>query len=103
MANALECAFDHSYSEVVLVGLDETAKLTFGTLAMCSDVYRLSCMRNPAVAYGLGSGSNLTFLNHSANKDQAQKVFFRDFSDFTKTSLGIYRDRCSLKSPDLLV
>jgi len=82
----LEELFRGDYAEVILAGGIGYGKTTFGTIAVAYDVYKLSCLRDPATAYGLKTGSNITFVNVSVDKKQAKKVFFADLYDLIKAS-----------------
>ena len=72
----LEELFEGDYTEVVLGGGIGWGKSRKAELGILYDIYRVSCLRVPAAAYGLIPGSTLAFLNVSVNKTQAQKVLF---------------------------
>ncbi len=82
----LEELFAGEYSEVVLGGSIGWGKTRFMEIALAYDLYLLSCLRDPAKAYGMMSGSNMTFINVSVNVTQARNVFFRDFYNIIKSS-----------------
>jgi hypothetical protein len=86
IVEALEDLFTREYSEVVLAGSIGWGKSTFGTIAVAYDLYRLSCLRDPAVTYGMKTGSNMTFVNISVDKMQAQRVFFTDLYNLIRSS-----------------
>ena len=83
---ALELLFDGPYSDVVLAGSIGWGKSTFGTLAVCYDLYKLSCLKDPAVTYGMKARSNITFVNISVDRRQAERVFFTDLYNLIKGS-----------------
>ena len=83
---ALEHLFEGPYSDVVQAGSMGWGKSTFGTLAVCYDLYKLSCLRDPATTYGMKSGSNITFVNISVDKRQAERAFFTDLYNMIKSS-----------------
>jgi hypothetical protein len=68
--------FDGSYSEVLLMGAIGWGKSVMAEIGIAYDIYRVSCLRSPADAYGLLPNSSLVFLNVSVRKLQAQKVLF---------------------------
>ena len=82
---ALEHLFEGPYSDV-LAGSIGWQKSTFGTLAVCYDLYKLSCLRDPATTYGMKTGSNMTFVNISVDKRQAERAFFTDLYNTVKGS-----------------
>jgi hypothetical protein len=82
----LELIFGGPYSEVVLAGSIGWGKTTLGTLAVAYDLYRVSCLRDPAATFGMKPGSNLSFVNISADKKQAQGVFYTDLSNLIRSS-----------------
>jgi hypothetical protein len=86
IVDSLEQLFEGRYSEVVLAGSIGWGKSTFGTIAVAYDLYRLSCLRDPAVTYGMKTGSNMTFVNISVDKMQAQRVFFTDLYNLIRSS-----------------
>ena len=83
---ALEHLFDGPYTDVLLAGSIGWSKSTFGTLAVCYDLYRLSCLEDPATTYGMKIGSNITFVNVSVDKRQAERAFFTDLYNMIKSS-----------------
>lgn len=83
---SLELLFSGPYCEVILAGSIGWGKTTFGTLAMAYDIYRLSCLRDPAATFGMKSGSNISFVNMSVDKAQARRVFFTDLYNLVQDS-----------------
>lgn len=81
IVEALETVFGGYCSEVMLTGSITWDKITFGALAFAYDLYRLSCMKDPAVTYGMKTGSNFTFLNLSVTKRHAESEFFARLRD----------------------
>jgi hypothetical protein len=63
----LEELFAGDYTEVVLGGGIGTGKTTFAAMVLAYDIYLVSCLRDPAGAYGMVPGTPLTFLNVSVN------------------------------------
>lgn len=58
----LEELFEGQYSEVLLTGGIGWGKSRMAELGICYEIYRLSCLREPASVYGLMPGSTLGFL-----------------------------------------
>ncbi len=81
----LETLFAGNYTEVVLGGAIGWGKTTFAVVAIAYELYRLSCLKDPALAYGMKPGSNMTFINVSVNVTQATKVFFQDLYGLVKS------------------
>jgi hypothetical protein len=82
----LEELFDGDYTEVVLAGAIAWGKTRCMEIAIAYELYKLSCLRDPARAYGMMKGSNLTFVNVSVDKNQALKVFFQDLYGLIQSS-----------------
>jgi len=68
--------FEGDYLEVCLGGSWGWGKSREIEIGIAYEIYLLSCMREPALAYGLIKGSNLVFLNVSVDVTQAQRVLF---------------------------
>lgn len=75
----LEELFEGDYTDVILSGSIAWGKTRFMEIAVAYDLYKATCLKDPARAYGMMRGSNLTFVNVSVDKTQATKVFFQDF------------------------
>jgi len=73
----LEEMFTGDYIEAVFTGGIGYGKSTIAELSMCRMLYEVSCFRNPQRAFGLMSGSVITFINVSVNKENAKKVVFQ--------------------------
>jgi hypothetical protein len=82
----LEELFDGQYTDVILTGSIGWGKTRFMEIAVAYDLYKVSCLKDPARAYGMMKGSNITFVNVSVNKTQATKVFFQDLYDLLSAS-----------------
>ena len=65
------------WSEAVFTGAIGYGKTTLGTAMMAYDVYRLSCLRDPALAYGMAPGTEICFVNVSVTRRQAEQGFFQ--------------------------
>lgn len=74
----LEELFASDYSEVVLGGGIGWGKTRWMQIGISYDLYRVTTLRDPARAYGMITGSNLTFVNISVDRTQANNVLFRD-------------------------
>jgi hypothetical protein len=94
IVDSLEPLFEGRYSEVVLAGSIGWGKTTFGTLAVAYDLYKVSCLKDPAKTYGMKTGSNITFVNVSVDKRQAEKVFFTDLYNLIKNSKYFNQEFC---------
>ncbi len=76
--------FDHEYEIVVLGGATAWGKTWMMRIGIAYEIYCLTCLRDPAVAYGQIPGSRIAFLNVSVRKDQAVRVFFTELFQFIK-------------------
>jgi hypothetical protein len=61
-------------------------KSVFAEVGICYDLYKVSCLKNPADAYGLLPNSNVAFINVSVNKTQASKVIFGGIGNLIRNS-----------------
>jgi hypothetical protein len=68
--------FDGEFCEAVFTGAIGTGKTTLGQAILAFDIYAVSCLRDPGLAFGMRPGANIGFVNVSVSKVQAQKVFF---------------------------
>jgi LAGLIDADG-like domain len=68
--------FEGDYLEVCLSGSWGWGKTREIEIGIAYELYLLSCMREPSVAYGLIRGSTLVFLNVSVDVTQAKRVLF---------------------------
>jgi hypothetical protein len=68
--------FQGRYSEALLMGAIGWGKSVFAEVGICYDLYKVSCLKNPADAFGLIPNSNVAFINVSVNKSQATKILF---------------------------
>lgn len=78
--------FEGSYSEVLLMGAIGWGKSVMAEIGIAYDIYKVSCLKNPADAYGLLPNSNLALLNVSVRKLQAQKVLFSGLGNLIRNS-----------------
>jgi hypothetical protein len=78
--------FEGSYSEVLLMGAIGWGKSVFAEVGICYDLYKVSCLKNPADAFGLLPNSNVAFINVSVNKTQASKVIFGGIGNLIRNS-----------------
>ena len=78
--------FSGRYSEVLLMGAIGWGKSVFAEVGICYDLYKVSCLRNPADAFGLLPNSNVAFINVSVNKTQAAKVIFGGIGNLIRNS-----------------
>ena len=77
LVDDLEEMFAGSYNVVVLGGGIGWGKTRAMAVAICYEIYKVSCFRNPARALGLIEGSDISFPIVSVTKEQAQKVLFK--------------------------
>ncbi len=82
----LKQQFAGHYSEVVLTGSITWDKLTFVKLATCYSLYWLSCLKDPALTFGMKTGSNITFLSMAAGTRTAEHTFFQGLRDMIGSS-----------------
>ena len=68
--------FEGDYLEVCLGGSWGWGKSREIEIGIAYEIYLLSCMREPASAFGLIPGSTMVFLNVSVDVRQAQRVLF---------------------------
>jgi hypothetical protein len=78
--------FGGNYSEVLLMGALGWGKSVFAEVGIAYDMYRVSCLKNPADAYGLLPNSNVAFINVSVNKTQATKILFGGLGNLIRNS-----------------
>jgi hypothetical protein len=88
----LEELFAGEYTEVVLGGGIGTGKTTFAAIVLAYDIYLVSCLRDPAAAYGMVPGTALTFLNVSVALTQARTVLFESLFNLIRNSPYFQRE-----------
>jgi len=66
----LEELFEANYSEVVLTGSQAWGKTVFANIGILYDIHLLSCLKDPAPAFGQIPGSPMAFVNVSVRKQQ---------------------------------
>jgi len=64
-------------TEGVFTGAIGYGKTTWGMAIIAYDFYCVSCLRDPAMAYGMTPGTEICFVNVSVTKRQAEQGFFR--------------------------
>ena len=74
-------------------------KTVFAEVGICYDLYKVSCLKNPADAYGLLPNSNVAFINVSVNKAQASKVIFGGIGNLIRNS-PYFRERFPFNAID---
>jgi hypothetical protein len=72
----LEEFFQQEHWLAILRGAIGSGKTTFADVALAYMIYQLSCLRDPAAAYGLLAGSTVALIMVSINLKQAQRVLF---------------------------
>jgi len=72
----MEELFHGGYREAVLTGSIGWGKTFFASIAACRVLYELSCMRDPHRSFGIGKGSDISFVVLSVKEDLAIKVAF---------------------------
>ena len=61
-------------------------KTVMATVGIAYDIYKVSCLKNPADAFGLIPNSNVAFINVSVDKRQATKVLFTGIGNLIRNS-----------------
>jgi hypothetical protein len=82
----LQDLFAGHYVEVVLAGGIGYGKTTFTYVAIAYDLYCVSCLRNPAHAFGLIPGTSLAFVNVSVNLLLAKRILFKGIANLFRQS-----------------
>jgi hypothetical protein len=78
--------FEGEYSEVLLKGAIGAGKTTMAYIGIAYDIYKVSCLRHPAKAFGLIPGTALAFLNISVRMMQAKKILFGGLLNLIRSS-----------------
>ena len=78
--------FEGRYSEVLLMGSIGWGKSIMAEVGIVYDLYKVSCLKNPADAFGLIPNSNVAFINVSVNKSQATKILFGGLGNLIRNS-----------------
>jgi hypothetical protein len=86
LVDDLEEFFAGDYTVALLTGGIGWGKTTFAEIAILYDIYKVSCLRDPAVTFGMRSGSNVAFVNVSVTVSQAKKVLFEGLGTFLQQS-----------------
>ncbi len=86
LVDDLEEFFEGDYSVALLAGGIGWGKSTFAEIAMLYDLYRVSCLRDPAVTFGMRPGSSIAFVNVSVTLKQARKVLFEGLTTLMQPS-----------------
>ena len=74
------------YSEVLLTGAIGWGKSLMAEVGIAYDIYKVSCLKNLADAFGLIPNSNIAFINVSVDKRQATKVLFGGIGNLIRKS-----------------
>jgi len=70
---------DNSYLAYGMLS-HNSGKSTFSHLAVLRMIYEASCLKNPAVSYGLASGSIIGFCSLAKSKETARRVVFEQLA-----------------------
>src|SRR5450759_3032407 len=82
----LAAFFEGDYTEALLTGGIGWGKTRWVEIAVAYDIYQVSCLRDPAVTFGMISGSNVAFINISVTISQARKVLFEGLAGLMRSS-----------------
>ena len=82
----LQELFSSDYVEVLLKGSIGWGKTTFAYVAICYDLYMVSCLRDPADAFGLIPGTTLAFVNISVTEKMARRILFKGIFNLIRQS-----------------
>lgn len=74
--NDAEELFKGGYTEAVLCHGIGSGKSFFASVITAYQVYRLLCLKDPQVYFGLAKGSQICFINMSIRAEQSKKVVF---------------------------
>lgn len=72
--------------EVILTGSIGYGKTTYGSIAICRQLYLLSCLRSPQLAFGLSPGSEMVIASISKSLHLARTVLKSAIEDKIKLS-----------------
>ena len=86
LVDDLEEFFEGDYTEALLAGGIAWGKSRWAEVAIAYDIYRVSCLRDPAVTFGMISGSTVAFVNISVTISQARKVIFEGLGSLLRQS-----------------
>jgi hypothetical protein len=86
LATDLEEFFEGDYTEALLTGGIGWGKSRWVEIAVAYEIYQVSCLRDPAVTFGMISGSNVAFINISVTISQARKVLFEGLAGLMRSS-----------------
>jgi hypothetical protein len=82
----LEEIFAGSFTELVLGGGIGWGKTRMAELGILYEIYLISCLGDPAAAYGQMPGSTLAFLNVSITQMHAKRILFGGLFDLVRRS-----------------
>ena len=82
----LQELFAGDYVEVLLKGGIGYGKTTFSYIAIAYDIYLVSCLKEPAAAFGLIPGTSLAFVNVSITEKMAKRILFKGIFNLIKHS-----------------
>jgi hypothetical protein len=78
--------FYSDYYEVILSCAIGAGKSSVSSISLCYEIYKLMCMNNPQLYYGLVPGTKIVFSLFSAAKGLAASVNWEIFSNIFATS-----------------
>jgi hypothetical protein len=82
----MKTLFSGGYRETILSGSIGWGKSFFASIIACRILYELSCMRDPHKSFGIGKGTDITFVVLSVQEDLAIKVAFENIANKIKES-----------------
>lgn len=82
----LEELYSGPYFEVLLKGAIGWGKTTMAYIGIAYDIYKVSCLKSPADAFGLIPGTSVSFLNIAVRMQQARKIFFAGLMNIISSS-----------------
>lgn len=74
------------YTEAVLKGALGTGKTTISNIMLARNIYKISCMRDPQVTFGVQAKSSLVFTIQSVRFNTAKKAVFEEFGQYLGNS-----------------
>lgn len=76
-----ESRYKETFNEIIMQLGKGSGKDFCSTVGLAYVVYLLLCLKDPAKYYGKSAGNNIDILNIAINADQAQRVFFENFTE----------------------
>lgn len=68
--------FAGDYHEAIVSGSIGCGKNTFASVALCYQIYQMSCLRDPQAVFGLEKGSEIAFCCISVNEKLSRRAVF---------------------------